>query len=347
MPKDLYSLSSYQFDLPPELIAQHPCTPRDHSRLMVVERATGRISEIIFQQLPDLLQAGDQLIFNDTKVIPVRLMGTRASGGVTEIFLVRRMEEGVWEVLGRPGRKLRVGAIVTFDDALSCEVLEILPDGNRYVRFYYEGDFESLLVRYGQIPLPHYIREGKSSSMDITDYQTIYATNPGAAAAPTAGLHFTRRVLDALNDKKVSQTTITLHVGLGTFRPVQTEDIRQHKMHTEQIIISAEASEQLNGARKMGKRQICIGTTTCRSLESVATSEGDIPAGCYSSNLFIYPGYQFKYVEALLTNFHFPHSSLLMLVSAFGGYELIQEAYAKAIEARFRFFSYGDAMLIL
>lgn len=347
MTKNLFSLSSYQFDLPKELIAQHPCSPRDHSRLMIVERKTGRITEIVFHELPDFLQAGDHLIFNDTKVMPVRLFGTRSTGGISEIFLVRRIEEGVWEVLARPGRKLRVGSIVTFGEAFSCEILEILPDGNRYVRFRYQGDFEQALLKHGQMPLPHYIRREKGSPADYEDYQTVYATNPGAAAAPTAGLHFTREVLRALDDKHVNQTTITLHVGLGTFRPVQTEDIREHRMHTEQIIISSEAAERLNAFQHASKRQICVGTTTCRALESVATPAGEIAAGHYSSNLFIYPGYQFKYVSSLLTNFHFPGSSLLMMVSAFAGYELIQEAYAKAIEARFRFFSYGDGMLII
>ena len=347
MTKDLFSLSSYHFDLPPELIAQHPCSPRDHSRLMIVDRKSGSINEMVFHELSNYLQSGDHLIFNDTKVLPVRLLGTRPTGGVAEIFLVRRLEEGIWEVLARPGRKLRIGAVVNFGENFSCEVIEILPDGNRHVRFSYEGDFEQALMKYGQMPLPHYIKREEASSVDLEDYQTVYAANPGAAAAPTAGLHFTRDVLQTLATKGINQTTITLHVGLGTFKPVQTEDIREHHMHTEQLVITPAAAERINTSKAAGKRQICVGTTTCRTRESVATAAGEITAGNYSSNLFIYPGYQFKFADALLTNFHFPESSLLMMVSAFGGYELIREAYVKAIEKRFRFFSYGDAMLIV
>lgn len=345
--KDLHSLSAYQFELPQELIAQQPCFPRDRSRLMIIDRTSGNISEIVFRDLVDFLKAGDHLIFNDTKVIPARLLGKRVMGGEAEIFLIRNEGNDIWEVMARPGRKLQSGSKVIFGDSFSCEIIDILPDGNRRVRFIYEGNFDTLLAQYGQIPLPHYIRRDSDTKSDVESYQTVYAANPGAVAAPTAGLHFTREMLDKLAKNDVYQTTVTLHVGLGTFRPVQAEDIRNHIMHSEQIIITPEAAEELNSVSNLMHRQICVGTTTCRALESVATQEGIIVPGEYSSNIFIYPGYQFKYAKALLTNFHLPGSSLLMLVSAFAGYELIMEAYSKAVKERYRFFSYGDAMLIL
>lgn len=343
---NLYSLASYQYELPKEQIAQYPCSPRDKSRLMVVDRSTGNISEMIFRDLVDFLQAGDHLVFNDTRVIPARLLGKRESGGMAEIFLSRCLGDDLWEVLGRPGKKLRPGTIVTFGEGFACKVLEVLADGGRVVRFLYQGNFTELLNQYGEMPLPPYIQRDVDPLFDQERYQTIYAATPGAVAAPTAGLHFTEEMMILLTKKEVYQTKITLHVGLGTFRTVQVEDIRQHAMHTEHLFISPSAAEQLN-QRKPTQRQICIGTTTCRALEAVATAEGDIPAGAYESNIFIYPGYHFKYVNSLLTNFHLPGSSLLMLVCALAGYELTMEAYAKAVKDRFRFFSYGDAMLIL
>lgn len=345
--KDLYALSSYQFELPPELIAQHPCTPRDHSRLMIVDRSSGEIREIVFHELLSFLKSGDQLIFNDTKVIPARLLGKREGGGEAEIFLLRKEGNDFWEVLSRPGKKLKIGSQVKFGDHFSCKITDILPDGNRKVQFFYEGDFDQQLAKYGQIPLPHYIKREPDSKLDNERYQTVYAAKSGAVAAPTAGLHFTREMLERLRESNVYQTTITLHVGLGTFRPVQNEDIRNHTMHREEIMISELAARQLNQRHSATSRQICVGTTSCRALESVATEEGIIKDGEYYSQLFIYPGYRFKYTKALLTNFHLPGSSLLMLVSAFGGYELIREAYVKAVKERYRFFSYGDAMLII
>lgn len=346
MPNDPYKLESYNFNLPQELIAQYPCTPRDQSRLMIVERSSGNISEMVFRDLLDLLHVGDQLIFNDTKVIPARLMGKRPGGGVAELLLKQSLPNGTWDVMARPGRKLSPGTIITFAPDLSCEVVAVTPEGGRLVRFIHQGDFDQLLCRYGRIPLPHYIRGGEADNADTERYQTVYAHQPGAVAAPTAGLHFTEEMIGKLQAKQIYQTHITLHVGLGTFQPVKTEDIRAHHMHSERIIISEKAAGELN-QHPIGQQKICVGTTSCRALESVVNQEGKILAGEYESSIFIYPGYQFRYTKALLTNFHLPQSSLLMLVSAFAGYELMREAYAKAIEQRFRFFSYGDAMLIL
>lgn len=343
---DPHLLSSYHYHLPEELIAQHPCNPRERSRLLIVDRVSENFSEIVFAELIDFLQKGDSLVFNDTKVIPARLLGKRKTGGEVEIFLTIQRPNGDWEVLARPGKKLPQGTVVIFSDTFSCEILEILDDGRRLVRFNYEGDFEQVLAQHGEIPLPHYIKREKQQAEDANRYQTVFAANPGAVAAPTAGLHFSREMLDTLAANGVHQNKVTLHVGLGTFRPVQTEDIRDHKMHHERIVISPETAQALN-SRSTNHRQICVGTTCCRTLESAASPEGVVKAGSFETNIFIYPGYQFKYVQHLLTNFHLPGSSLLMLVSAFAGPELIKEAYLKAVKERFRFFSYGDAMLIV
>ncbi len=344
--KDLLSLSSYQYDLPPHLIAQYPCTPRDASRLMVVERKSGHISEIVFKELIDFLAEGDTLIFNDTKVVPARLFGTRKGGGAAEILLVRCHPDGTWDAMAKPGRRLPVGSQITFGDDLSGQVVAVFEDGSRRIQFKYEGDFPPLLEKYGKMPLPLYIRKGVGEEVDKERYQTVYAAQPGAIAAPTAGLHFTKDLLDALTNKEISQAHLTLHVGLGTFKTVKTENITEYQMHAEQVHISPETAQILN-ERRGDSRQICVGTTCCRALESAADVVGHIVPGDYSTSIFIYPGYQFKFVRQLLTNFHLPGSTLLMLVSAFAGYELIQEAYAKAIERQFRFFSYGDAMLII
>lgn len=313
---------------------------------MIVDRAKGDISEIVFRELRDFLESGDHLIFNDTKVIPARLIGTRTGGGASEIFLVRPISNDMWEVLVRPGKKLKVGSRVVFSELFSCEIVERLPDGGAYAVFHYEGEFYQALERHGQIPLPHYIRREVDSAVDNSRYQTVYASQPGAVAAPTAGLHFTQEMMSHLKEKGVHQTTVTLHVGLGTFRPVQAEDIRDHVMHAERLNITPEAAVELN-RRQSGSRRICVGTTSCRALEAVATEGGVIVPGDYETTIFIYPGYSFKYAKSLLTNFHLPGSSLLMLVSAFAGRELIKEAYLKAVKEKFRFFSYGDAMLIL
>jgi S-adenosylmethionine:tRNA ribosyltransferase-isomerase len=346
MQKDLYSLSSYLFELPEELIAQHPCSPRDHSRVMVIDRKSGKISEMVFHELLDFLQAGDQLVFNNTKVIPSRLIGKRESGGITEVFITKLLPNGTWEVMARPGRKLRKGSKVIFGPDFSCEILDTLSDGGKIVRFLHQGNFDELLEKYGQIPLPHYIHREEQNAEDKENYQTMYAEVPGAVAAPTAGLHFTKEMLSKLAKKNISQPTVTLHVGIGTFRPVQSEDIRLHPMHSEHVIITPDAALKLNN-RPLDRRQICVGTTSCRALESASAEDGTIPAGEYDTSIFIYPGYRFKYVKSMLTNFHLPGSSLLMLVSAFAGYDLIMEAYSKAVREKYRFFSYGDAMLIL
>jgi len=340
-----YLLSSYQFDLPKELIAQHPCQPRDHSRLMIVDRAKESLTEIPFFELPHLLEKGDSLVFNNTKVIPARLIGKRLSGGSAEVFLKMKRQDGTWEVLVKPGKQLVAGAKVIFSDSFSCEITEVLSEGCRYVRFFHEGDFEQVLAQYGQIPLPKYIKREPNFQEDGESYQTVYATCPGAVAAPTAGLHFTQPLLNQLSQKGVEQIQITLHVGLGTFLPIKVSDIREHQMHQESFVITPQAAEQLN-LKNTGK-QICVGTTSCRALEAAAALSSVINAGEYATDIFISPGYQFRRVTSLLTNFHLPGSSLLILVSTFAGHELIKEAYQKAVKERFRFFSYGDAMLIL
>lgn len=346
MPADLFSLSSYHYELPEDLIAQYPCNPRDSSRLMIIERSSGSISEVTFRDLIDLMEPQDSLVFNDSKVFPSRLIGYRKSGGKAEVFLTKKRNDGSWEALVRPGRKLLLGATVEFGENFSCEIIEILEGGGRVVRFSYEGDFEQALNLYAQIPLPLYIRREVDPSIDLNAYQTVYAENVGSVAAPTAGLHFTEELLARLKEKGVIQTKATLHVGLGTFQPVKTDDIRDHLMHTEPFTITSDAADQLN-SRVIGKKQICVGTTCCRMLESAAAQDGFIKQGQYSTNIFIYPGYQFKYVQSLLTNFHLPGSSLLMLVCAFAGYDLTMEAYSKAVKDKYRFFSYGDAMLII
>jgi S-adenosylmethionine:tRNA ribosyltransferase-isomerase len=342
---DFTARSSYLYELPNELIAQYPCTPRDRSRLMVIDRSSGSISEMVFCELADFLKENDSLIFNDTKVIPARLIGKKGSGGVLEVFLVEQQQDGTWTALTKPAKKAPVGTKIFFSNAFHCEVLENLAEGAKKIRFHYEGDFNTVLAQHGEMPLPPYIRR-KYKPQDDNDYQTIFAKNPGAVAAPTAALHFTPELMQALTAKGVSETHLTLHVGLGTFRPVQTEDIRQHVMHSERYEISPEAAQKLNSRRK-GNRQVCVGTTTCRTLEFASDKQGKITPGLGLANIFIYPGYSFKYVSSLLTNFHLPGSTLLMLVSAFAGYDLTMEAYAKAIEDKFRFYSYGDAMLIL
>jgi len=339
-----YALSSYQYHLPEELIAQAPVEPRDHSRLMIVNRSDGSIVSTTFRTLGEMLQEGDQLIFNDTKVIPSRLHGIRKGGGKAEVFLIRRHQDGSWDALVRPGKKLPPGSIVQFNPSFYCEMLEPLNNGGRRILFHCQGDLDKMLEECAQIPLPHYIRRDATKE-DKIRYQTVYAANPGAVAAPTAGLHFSHDLLLALKAKGVIQTYITLHTGIGTFRPVKTEDIRAHVMHAERYIIPPHTAEVLNSP---GDRlRLCIGTTSCRTLEAAANEEGIIQAGEYDTNIFIYPGYRFKYVSSLLTNFHLPGSTLLMLVCAFAGRELVMEAYERAVRERFRFFSYGDAMLIL
>jgi S-adenosylmethionine:tRNA ribosyltransferase-isomerase len=343
--RDLLSLDSYQYDLPKELIAQQAAEPRNSSRLLVIDRRTGNFQDLIFRDLADMLAGGDSLVLNDTKVIPARLFGQRPSGGKVEVVLLRQKGNKLWAALVRPGRKLGLGEKVIFSEDFFGEIIEIYPDGSRLVEFHCKGDFFEVLEKVGHLPLPQYIQRADDLN-DKERYQTVYAANSGAVAAPTAGLHFTSEMLAQLENKGVSQTCITLHVGLGTFRPVQVADIRQHVMHTEPFFISEEAANSLN-IRQSAKKQICIGTTCCRALESAVDKDGRISPGIFETDIFLYPGCEFKYVQSLLTNFHLPGSTLLMLVCAFGGYELMMEAYAKAVKDRYRFFSYGDAMLIL
>ncbi|MBA2728936.1 MAG: tRNA preQ1(34) S-adenosylmethionine ribosyltransferase-isomerase QueA [Parachlamydiaceae bacterium] len=339
------ALSSYQFVLPKELIAQKALEQRDASRLMLIDRESGIISELAFRELADMLGPGDSLVLNNTQVIPARLLGKRPSGGQAEVFLLKELELGLWEAMVRPGRKLGIGERVHFSESFFCEIVAVHPNGNRQVKFFFEGDFFSLLDSHGHMPLPQYIHRSDEPA-DKERYQTVFASEKGAVAAPTAGLHFTKEMLETLALNGVSQSQITLHVGLGTFKPVQVDDIREHNMHKEPFWISAETADQLN-SRDKTKRQICVGTTCCRALESSASDQGIIIPGRHETEIFIYPGYRFKYVESLLTNFHLPGSTLLMLTAAFAGYDLIMEAYAKAVKDRYRFFSYGDAMLII
>lgn len=339
-----YSLESYQFHLPDELIAQHPVNPRDASRLMVVDRKKGTFSEVPFSHLLQVLESSDRLVFNNTKVIPARLRGKLATGGTAEVFLTRQVAENTWQVLVRPGKKLKEGGRVYFAEDSFCEVLEALEEGERIVKFFYPHQtFDEFLSASGEIPLPHYIRGGSSEKGDEERYQTVYAKHAGAVAAPTAGLHFTPELIEKLHQKGVERSFVTLHVGPGTFKPVQVDDIRAHKMHNEEFWIEPEDADAIN--HTIG-RVVAVGTTSCRSLETSAV-DGKVVAGHYNTDIFIYPGYTFKRVDCLLTNFHLPGSTLLMLVSAFMGRELAKEAYQKAIKDKFRFYSYGDAMLIL
>ncbi|MGK5593779.1 MAG: tRNA preQ1(34) S-adenosylmethionine ribosyltransferase-isomerase QueA [Parachlamydiaceae bacterium] len=341
---NIYDLNSYHFELPESLIAQEPVYPRDHSRLMIVNRKSGQISEIVFKDLKQLLSPGDRLIFNNTKVIPARLLGHKETGARIEILLSRaRGGEHLWEVMARPAKKLSCGTKITFSDSLYAKVVDKMADGLLIVKFFPKKTFREELEEIGQLPLPHYIKRNELS--DIKDYQTVYAKNEGAVAAPTAGLHFTEQLINELRLTGINLYELTLHVGLGTFKPVQVEDIRTHHMHREFLEVSEETADLLNRPLNHSL-EIAVGTTSCRALESAAL-DGKIQPGQYETDLFIYPGYQFKYVKALLTNFHLPGSSLLMLVSAFGGYNLIREAYQKAVKDQFRFFSYGDAMLII
>jgi len=337
-------LSDYYYDLPGELIAQYPYEPRDHSRLMVMNRQAGTLSHQRFYNLPDYLEPGDTLVFNNTRVIPARLIGSRAdTGGKIEVFLLNRLNQYEWETLVKPGKRARPGTIVKFGDELSCEILDNTEFGGRVVRFQFEGAFEAVLDRLGETPLPPYIRERLE---DGERYQTVYSCERGSAAAPTAGLHFTEEMLTKLQQMGVNLAFITLHIGLGTFRPVSVSDITQHVMHREYYSISPEAAQTINQAKEQGRRVIAVGTTSVRTLETVAKN-GRIEAGSGWTSIFMYPGYQFKIIDAMVTNFHLPESTLLMLISAFAGRENVLAAYQVAVNKGYRFFSFGDAMLIL
>ena len=338
------NISDFDYFLPEKQIAQVPADPRDSSRMMVLSPKTQTIEHRHFYQLDEYLMDGDVLIFNDTRVIPARLIGVRQpTGGKAEVFLLRQLERDRWEVLVKPGKKMRVGSVITFGHELSCEVFEHTDFGGRIVKFSYEGIFEEILDRLGTMPLPPYIHE---TLEDPERYQTIYSREKGSAAAPTAGLHFTESLMDRLRKKGVHLGFVTLHVGLGTFRPVQVDEIEDHVMHSEFYSIPTETADLIRMVKQEGRRVVAVGTTSIRTLESAAVDHGMIEAKQGWTNIFIYPGYQFKIVDAVITNFHLPKSTLIMLVSAFAGREFTLQAYQTAVEENYRFFSFGDAMLI-
>lgn len=335
-------VTDFDYDLPQELIAQHPMEPRDHSRLLVVDKKSGEIEHKHFYDLVNYLKPGDVLVFNDTRVIPARLHGTKDTGAHVEVFLLTRRDATDWEVLVRPGKKLQVGAKINFSDELSCEVIEHTDFGGRVVRFKYDGIFEEILDRLGETPLPPYIT---APLEDKERYQTVYNRERGSAAAPTAGLHFTKELLQKIKDIGCEEVFVTLHVGLGTFRPVSEAKIEDHKMHKEFYTVSQEAADAVNKAKAEGRRIIAVGTTAVRTLEA-AGADGQLHAGSSWTNIFIYPGYKFRLVDDLVTNFHLPQSTLLMLVSTLSTREIMLQTYKKAVEEKYRFFSFGDAMFI-
>ena len=336
--------SDFYYDLPEELIAQTPIEPRNASRLMVLNKTTGELTHKIFKDLPDYLKEGDCLVLNDTRVLPARLYGTRIdTGAVVEFVLLKQKDLLTWEVLAGPGKKAKTGYKFRFSDELSCEVIDVLDDGNRIVKFICDGEFFSVLDKVGQMPLPPYIKE----KLDNRErYQTVYSRELGSAAAPTAGLHFTKEMLEDLKSRGVKIAYVTLHVGLGTFRPVKVDDITKHHMHTEHYSISPETANIINDTKKLGGRVICVGTTSCRTVESAMQKYGEIIPCSDDTGIFIYPGYEFKCMDALITNFHLPESTLIMLVSAFAGYDNTMNAYKEAVKEKYRFFSFGDAMFI-
>lgn len=338
--------SDFYYDLPPELIAQTPIKRRDGSRLLVLDRHSGAMEHRHFYDLPSYLRSGDCLILNDSRVMPARLLGERLpGGGACEVLLLIDRGEDTWECLVRPGKKLRRGARLSFGNGvLTAEVTDELPDGNRLVRFFYEGLFLVLLEQLGKMPLPPYIKE---ELQDKERYQTVYSKVTGSAAAPTAGLHFTQELLQTISQMGVSIGYVTLHVGLGTFRPVKAEEISEHTMHSEYCVIPQETANLINRTKQSGGRVICVGTTSCRTIESWAGEDGVMSAAAGWTDIFIYPGYRFKVTDGLITNFHLPESTLIMLVSALAGRENILTAYNEAVNERYRFFSFGDAMAIL
>lgn len=336
--------SDFYYDLPEELIAQTPLERRDGSRLLQLDKKTGAVEHRHFYDLPDYLNEGDCLVLNDSRVLPARLFGHRETGGVIEVVLLRDMGGGVWECLTRPGRKTKPGTKLVFGEGeLTAEVTDSCDGGNKLLRFNYEGIFLEVLERLGKMPLPPYI---KAELEDQERYQTVYSREPGSAAAPTAGLHFTKELLAKIEDKGVKLCYVTLHVGLGTFRPVKCDDIENHEMHSEFCVIPEETAKIVTETKRTGGRVIAVGTTSCRTLESFANDDGTLPAASGWTDIFIFPGYKFKCIDALATNFHLPESTLVMLVSALAGRENILNAYAAAVKEGYRFFSFGDAMLI-
>ncbi|MBQ9303840.1 tRNA preQ1(34) S-adenosylmethionine ribosyltransferase-isomerase QueA [Butyrivibrio sp.] len=336
------STSDYYFDLPEELIAQDPMEKRDECRLLIVDKKTGETEHHKFNEIINYLEPGDCLVLNNTKVIPARLLGEKeGTGAAVEILLLKRKEADVWETLVKPGKKLRPGARVSFGGGiLKAEILDIVDEGNRLVKFYYDGIWEEVLDRLGEMPLPPYITH---KLQDKNMYQTVYAKYEGSAAAPTAGLHFTEKLLEDIKAKGVDLAFVTLHVGLGTFRPVKVDNVLEHHMHTEWYQVTQEAADKINKAKENGHRIICVGTTSCRTIESAADENGHLSACSGDTSIFIYPGYKFKVLDQLITNFHLPESTLVMLVSALAGREHVLAAYEEAIKERYRFFSFGDA----
>ncbi len=337
--------SDFYFDLPEELIAQDPLEDRSSSRLLVLDKETGETSHHIFKEVINYLNPGDCLVLNNTKVIPARLIGHKEdTGAAIEVLLLKRKENDIWETLVKPGKKCKPGTKIVFGEGLlHATVLETVEDGNRLIRFSYEGIFEEILDKLGEMPLPPYITH---KLQDKNRYQTVYAKYEGSAAAPTAGLHFTKELLKQIEEKGIDIAYVTLHVGLGTFRPVKVDNILEHHMHSEFYQVTKEAADKINKAKKEGHRVICVGTTSCRTVESAADENGMVKEGCDNTEIFIYPGYKFKVLDALITNFHLPESTLVMLVSALAGREHILNAYEEAIREKYRFFSFGDAMLI-
>ena len=337
--------SDFWYDLPEELIAQTPLQQRDSSRLLVLDRVSGQVAHRHFYDILDYLNPGDCLVLNDSRVLPARLLGHRPTGGAVEVLLLRDLGDKKWECLCKPGRKMQVGNEVIFGDGeLTATVTEVQETGNRVVEFHYEGIFLEVLERLGKMPLPPYI---KAELQDQERYQTVYSREVGSAAAPTAGLHWTPELLEKAREKGVKTAFVTLHVGLGTFRPVQVEDVLNHHMHAELCMISEETAEILNKTKAEGGRIICVGTTSCRTLESLVNDNGSFEAKSKWTEIFIYPGYTFKAMQGLITNFHLPESTLVMLVSAFAGREHVLAAYEEAVKERYRFFSFGDAMCII
>jgi S-adenosylmethionine:tRNA ribosyltransferase-isomerase len=338
--------SDFYYDLPEELIAQTPLLQRDHSRLMTLDRHSGKVNHEHFYNILDHLVAGDCLVINDTRVLPARLYGQKTGGGsaMVEVLLLENVEGDLWDCIVYPGRRLKEGATISFGDGQLTAVVEgVKPDGNRLVRFCYEGIFLEHLERLGTMPLPPYIKE---KLQDQERYQTVYSRNNGSAAAPTAGLHFTPELLKQIEEKGVEIVRVTLHVGLGTFRPVKEEEITDHVMHSERYTVTEEAAAKINAARQRGSRVICVGTTSCRTIESTTDENHVTHAGSGNTSIFIYPGYQFKGLDAIITNFHLPESTLIMLISAFSSREKVLAAYEEAVRERYRFFSFGDAMFI-
>ena len=338
-------VKDFDYELPEELIAQDPLEDRSSSRLMVLDRETGEFEHKVFKDIIDYLNPGDCLVLNNTKVIPARLYGAKeGTNARIELLLLKRKENDVWETLVKPGKKAKPGTRIVFGDGLLVgEIIDIVDEGNRLIKFHYEGIFEEILDKLGQMPLPPYITH---ELKDKNRYQTVYAKYDGSAAAPTAGLHFTKELLKQVEDKGVKIVYVTLHVGLGTFRPVKEENVLQHHMHSEFYQVTPEAAETINATKAAGKRVICVGTTSCRTIESAANDQGIVIPGCDNTEIFIYPGYKFKVLDNLITNFHLPESTLIMLVSALAGRENVLNAYKTAVDMKYRFFSFGDAMFI-